>query len=155
MANSSLWTSAYMPVYMSVVVFLSICMLSQHEFAWVNLNYTATRWKAQKEPLLLFSKSNASTCLQRIHWQSPGCHSTFLACDSAHMRPRFPAAHDTMEYFSQTRAVLLDSSFLLRWMLKFQLFDTNHYNQRNHMQYNFRAVCNFGHAQGKAEERKA
>ncbi len=53
-----------------------------------------------------------------------------------YMRPRFSAGSDTITYFSQVRIVLLDNSFLLRWVLKFQLCDAGHYNQRNHMQCN-------------------
>ena len=54
----------------------------------------------------------------------------------AYMRPRFYVAHDNTTYFSQARIVLLDNSFLLRWVRKFRLFDTGHYTQRNHIQYN-------------------
>ena len=45
-------------------------------------------------------------------------------------------AGDTITYFSQARIVVLDNSFLLRWVRKFQLFNAGHYMQRNHMQYN-------------------
>ena len=53
-----------------------------------------------------------------------------------YMQPRFSVADNTITYFSQARIVLLDNSFLLRWVRKFRLFDAGHYNQRNHMQYN-------------------
>ncbi len=53
-----------------------------------------------------------------------------------YMRPRFSPDHDNITYFSQARIVLLDNSYLLRWVRKFQLFDDGHYTQRNHMQYN-------------------
>ncbi len=51
-------------------------------------------------------------------------------------RPRFSVARDTSTYFSQARIVLLDNTYSLRWVWKFQLFDTGSYEQRNHVQYN-------------------
>ena len=52
------------------------------------------------------------------------------------MRRRVSVAHDNIAYFSQARIVLLDNSFLLLWVRKFQPFDAGQYTQRNHMQYN-------------------
>ncbi len=53
-----------------------------------------------------------------------------------YMRTRFSLAYNNIIYFSQARIALLDNSFLLRWILKFQLYDGGQYSQRNHLQYN-------------------
>ncbi len=59
-------------------------------------------------------------------------------------RPRFSVARDTITYFSQARIVLLDNSFLLRWVRKLRLFDVGHYTQRNHTQYNLVMLATLG-----------
>ncbi len=43
-----------------------------------------------------------------------------------YMRPRFSVAYNNITYFSQARIVLLDNSFLLRWVRKFRLCDVGH-----------------------------
>ncbi len=53
-----------------------------------------------------------------------------------YMCPRFSVARNTISYFSQARILLLDKSYLLRWVRKFRLFDAGNYTQRNYMQYN-------------------
>ncbi len=52
-----------------------------------------------------------------------------------YMRQRFSEASDTIKYFSQARILLLDNSFLFRWVRRFRLFDAGPYNQRSHIQY--------------------
>ncbi len=52
------------------------------------------------------------------------------------MCPRFSVSRNTISYFSQARIVLLDNSYLLRWVRKFRLFDAGPYAERNYVQYN-------------------